>query len=289
MLVDEMPLTSVKSSLNPMIADLPAVAPFRLRNHQLAQVICQVRFSPVLRLGDQERIADFQDRIRTRYPQFVRQVGLNLLVTPNGVAQQPQDQPIYRFAEADGSVELVLGTDFVAIEARAYTSIEELEERTLEGLRLVGELYAPPMVTRVGLRFINEFRFQSDTLPEALAEAFHPMLLGLAGVEELRGAVGESHAAARLEGESNQVVVQYGLKPAGTTVLPSPGITPLVPPADPFYLLDVDAFSDQAFAFDIDAVAERVRIYNDQGRALFAWAVRPGYRRDILGEEALSG
>jgi uncharacterized protein (TIGR04255 family) len=278
---------SVKSPLHPMIADLPAVAPFRLQNHQLAQVICQVRFSPVLRLGDLERVADFQDRVRSRYPQFARQIGLNVLVTPSGMAQQPQDQPIYRFGEPDGSVELVLGTDFVAIEARSYTSIEELEERILEGLRLVGELYAPPLVTRVGLRFINEFRFEPDALPEGLGDAFNPMLLGLAGVAELRGAVVESHAATRLQAADNQVVVQHGLKPGGTTVLPSPGTAPLAPPADPFYLFDVDAFSDQAFGFNVDAVAERIRVYNDQGRALFAWAVRSDYRRDVLGEEAV--
>jgi uncharacterized protein (TIGR04255 family) len=271
-----------------MIADLSAVPPFRLRNHQLAQVICQVRFSPVLRLGEQEHVAAFQDRVRARYPQYLREVGLHLLVTPEGVSQQPQQQPIYRFGEVDGDVMLVLGTDFVAIEARSYTDIDDLEERITEGVRLVGELYAPPQINRVGLRFINEFRFASRDLPDALTEAFNPLLLGFAGVQELRTAVKESHAATRFAADGNDLLVQHGLRPEGTTVLPIPGTAISSSAGDPFYLLDVDAYTDQAFRFDAEAVAERVRAYNDQGRALFAWAVRPEFRRRVLGEEAIA-
>ena len=268
-----------------MIPELPAVPPFRLRNHQLAQVICQVQFSPVLRIAEQEYAASFQDRVRRRYPEFMREVGFGILVTPDGISQQPQQQPTYRFAEAEGDVMLVLGTNFVAIEARSYTDIEDLEERIVEGVHLVGELFTPPQVNRIGLRFINEFRFTADALPGALADAFHPSLLGLASVPELRGAISESHAATRFTAGGNQLLVQHGLRPEGTTVMPMPGSKPPTVAADPFYLLDVDAYTDQPFRFDAGAVGERVRAFNDQGRAFFAWAVQSGYRRRVLGEE----
>ena len=269
-----------------MIPELPAVAPFQLRNHQLAQVICQVQFSPVLRLGEQEYAAAFQDRVRGRYPGFAREFGMQLLITPDGVSQQPQQQPIYRFTGAEDEVMLVLGTNFVAIEARRYTRIEELEERITEGVSLVGELYEPPQINRVGLRFINEFRFAAGDLPEALVGAFNPSLLGLAAAPELRGSIAESHAATRFSSDIGSLLVQHGLKPEGTTVMPVPGTKPPSTAADPFYLLDVDAFTDQSFRFDVDVVRDRIREFNDRGRAFFAWAVTEDYRRRVLGEEA---
>ena len=113
---------------------------FTLERHQLAQVICQARFSPVLRLQQQGEVASFQEEVRGRYPVFLPQHAMSVVITPQGVAQQDTGVQNYRFVDPDAGVALALGVDFVGIETRRYVAIEDVIERVREAVAIVERL-----------------------------------------------------------------------------------------------------------------------------------------------------
>ena len=269
-----------------MIGDLPTAPRFTLEQHQIAQVICHVRFSPVLRLQRPDEIARFQDEVRDRYPDFASEQAIAFLITPQGVSQQDTGAKNYRFIDRASGVMLVVSTDFVAIETRDYVAIDDVVSRIRHAVEIVARLYEPATRLRLGLRFTNEFRFEADDLPTELARAFNPLLLGPAGVGELARVVDQTQSVVRIQtaaGTALQMI--HGLnKQGGTTVAPIPG-DPLRPvPQQPFYLLDFDAFSELPVPLDGDVVAEQVATFNDEIRTMFSWATKAEYRRDTLGE-----
>jgi uncharacterized protein (TIGR04255 family) len=271
-----------------MIGDLPTAPKFTLEHHQIAQVICHVRFSPILRLQRQEEVARFQDEVRGRYPDFASEQARGFLITPQGVAQQDTGTKNYRFIDRESGIMLVLGTDFVAVETREYAAIEDVVSRVQEAVDTVARLYTPAMRLRLGLRFTNEFRFESNGLATQVGNAFNPLLLGPLGAPELAAIVEHTQSVLRFRTREGTVLqVIHGLNTqGGTTVPPIPG-TPLSRVTqEPFYLLDFDAFSEDAMPLSGEAVAEQALAFNDQIRTLFSWATAPEYRQTVLGERA---
>jgi uncharacterized protein (TIGR04255 family) len=271
-------VVSILGSINP--------APeFTLERHEIAQVICQVRFSPVLRLRNESEVVPFQEAIRDRYPDFEAQQAMNILLTPQGLGQQDQPGQLWRFSNQDDGFIVVLGTDFVALETSRYVHIDDLCERLLQVLQLVGEHYKPAKTKRAGLRFINEIRFDENSLPGAMLDAFNPLLLGVAGASEFAEVAQLSRAIVQLETDESAVAVRHGLHPEGGTTAAETAHNR----ADgrPFYLLDIDAYSEAELDFSPDGAAERIRLFNDQIRTFFAWAVKEEFRRERLGQKEL--
>src|ERR1039458_2183983 len=230
----------------PVIGELETVPRFVLERHQIAQVICQVRFSPVLRLQQQTEVVPFQEEIRDRYPGFSAERAVGFLITPQGVVQQDTGAQNYRFIDQEHGVMLVLGTDFVAIETRSYVEIEDIVTRMTEAVELTARLYQPPQRSRVGLRFTNEFRFESTDLSSRVRAAFTPAILGPAGTDELASATEGTQSVLRLRSSAgNLLQVLHGLNPQGGTTVPPIAAWPVPSiPQEPFYLLDLDAYSE---------------------------------------------
>lgn len=269
-----------------MIGNLPTAPEFTLERHQLAQAICQVRFSPVLRLQQQGEVAAFQEEVRPQYPGFFHEPAMAVVITPQGIAQQDTGTKNYRFVDADAGVVLVLGVDFVAIEARRYVSIDDVVRRIQDAVAIVERLYKPAQRMRLGLRFTNELRFDSSELGTHLRDALNPRLLGPLGDDDVAPAVETTQSVVHLRTEQgNMLQVIHGLNPyGGTTVLPLPGIPSPPISQEPFYLLDFDAYSEEIVPMSAAVVADQAMVFNDQLRTLFAWSTTPEYRRDILGQ-----
>jgi uncharacterized protein (TIGR04255 family) len=126
----------------------------------LAEVICQLRFPPILRI-EKETPADFQDRIRKEYPLFREQTGI---ATPPGLPKEianilkaQQKQPAsYEFLSEDGSHVLTLNRDFLALKSSNYGSWRESFRAKLEAsVNALTEVYSPAFFSRIGLRYVN--------------------------------------------------------------------------------------------------------------------------------------
>lgn len=272
------------------IGHIPPVARFQLENDQLAQVICQIRFSPVLRIRQDDAVVAFQETIRQAYPRYDKQQGVHVVLTPSGVQQQTVEGAQHRFEDTDGIFRVILAPDFIALETTTYSDIDAFAERISTLAAAVQEHYAPAEIQRVGLRFINELRFTSADPKTEMIDAIDSTLLGAAGAPELADVAYGSQQVLELHGEDRRMLVRHGYQPGGTTVDPTgpQGGSGSGSQADlnhPFYLLDIDVFAEPNLLYSQEAVEAHVREFNDDIRSFFAWGVREDYRRGRLGQK----
>jgi uncharacterized protein (TIGR04255 family) len=271
-----------------MIGSLPTAPPFRLVRHQLAQVLCQVRFSPILRLRQDEAIIPFQEAIRAEYPRYLKAEGMGILITPAGVQSQPSGSPIHRFQDVHGRYTVALSDSFVALESSDYADVDDFAER-LTGIGLIVQSeFEPAEISRVGLRFINELRLPTSNPKAEIVAAVTPILLGAAGTSEFLEAMLSVQQALHLAITDGQMLVRHGFHPNGGTTVDSLGGQVNPPPqndlAQPFYLLDLDAYLDGSSPYTVERIEDLLRSFNEDIRSFFAWAINEEYRRSNLGQ-----
>jgi uncharacterized protein (TIGR04255 family) len=140
----------------------PSTEDIRLQRAPLAEVICQVRFPPVLKIGSEQPV-DFQERIRKRFPQLEVEQGMVVRMAPlEGDPPQAKPEPrTFRFKSPDGHTIVSLALGFYALSTTAYTHWADF----LDHLQLVGEaarkVYSLPYAERIGLRYINHLTLEN--------------------------------------------------------------------------------------------------------------------------------
>lgn len=126
-----------------------------LSQNPLVLVLCQVRFSPVRRMGDY--IPGIQEAFRRRgFP--IERAGKiqQLTITPAGVHAVEQERWEYRTRDEQWSVTVL--QDSVVLQTTAYQRFEDFAERLDSAVKTVLEQTEQDklgLVQRVGLRYIN--------------------------------------------------------------------------------------------------------------------------------------
>lgn len=241
---------------------------WRLPNHvhrtyarnPLEAVIVQLRFDPILKIGD--RVADFQDGIRGRFPKFEVQETQSFEISPvSGVRTRNEQE--YRFRAKDGSGTVFLNTHAVAMETRAHIERDALLsnfEMVLSSLRSVFDPVSP---LRLGLRYLNVLDRQQIGADlgrdvgweELVAEDFVRIPCDLAGLEGM--AVG-SECAGSIDG--GRMTLRYGLVPEGTD--------------KERFRLDIDRFQEDGV--EMDHVKSLLTGYASDIYSVFKTAARSG-------------
>jgi uncharacterized protein (TIGR04255 family) len=122
----------------------------------LTEVICQLRFPPILRI-ESAPPADFQDRIRDRYPLLERAKDVAAEIPPEmlqalGVARTTPD---FVFKTEDQKTTVNLGSEAIALSTTSYQSWDDFLARLQPPLEALVDLYKPSFFQRIGLRYIN--------------------------------------------------------------------------------------------------------------------------------------
>jgi uncharacterized protein (TIGR04255 family) len=288
MQLDAYSLLPCSSIVHP-IGNISAAPRFQLDSHQLAQVLCQIRFSPVLRIRQDDAVIAFQEAIRHTYPRYAKQQGMALVVTPEGVQQQAAAAAQHRFDDSEGIFTAILSPDFVALETNQYTDVDDFVGRVVALAEAVAEHYEPDEIQRVGLRFINELRLTAPDPKDEMREAITPALLGAVGSDELVEVVAGAQQILELVGDDNRMLVRHGLHPQGGTTVDQPVLQnqPRPEQAQPFYLLDIDAYNERSIRYSVEGIEATLREFNEDVRSFFAWGVDEGYRRTKLGQKDL--
>jgi len=131
------------------------------QHHQLAEVICQLRFPTILSIGSKEP-ADFQDAIRAIFPQYVAKQEqpapkITGLGTPNQKLEPTAPVTNYYFISADNRWKLNLTNTFISLSTVAYPGWEEFGKRLDLPLAQFIRIYQPAFFQRIGLRYVNIF------------------------------------------------------------------------------------------------------------------------------------
>jgi uncharacterized protein (TIGR04255 family) len=212
-------LGSIVNSLAQLFPESPRVFYERA---PLTQVICQFRYPSVLRI-DSQPPADFQDRIRDRFPLLERvqnQIPADLppeLIQAMGLATAAGN---YSFISEDRISTLNLAADALSLVTTSYTTWEDFCALLMPALDALVEIYAPSFFQRVGLRYVNLINRSSLGL-EGMSwrELLRPEVLGELSVIEIEAFATEYARNIRVKapGDGCGLFFQHGLSKKKTT------------------------------------------------------------------------
>jgi len=204
--------------------------------------------------------------LRKDYPNANPEQQISIAINVSGVQQQQGGPNLWRFSTLDGTWSVVVGQDAVTIEARAYEQIDHFCNRIQRVLEAVEKHLRPTHQRRLGLRYINEFRYENGTTMETWKNLLNQDLLGLSG--RLGESVDHSFHEIRARTEDGVLLIHHGLlRGSFTNVLgESPG-------SEPYYLLDLDYYDETPGDWDVGRVIQRVRDWNDIMYRLFRWSM----------------
>ena len=153
------------------------------QNNQLADVICQLRFPEILRIGT-EPPAEFQERIRQAYPLYSvkEEAQPAKLSGPPGNLRVENGTSVknHQFTTADGVWRINLSTTFISLACTRYPNWEEFAARLDQPLAAFIQVYQPAFFSRIGLRYMNFIsRISLGLEATPYCELFHPAYLGV--------------------------------------------------------------------------------------------------------------
>jgi uncharacterized protein (TIGR04255 family) len=247
--------------------ELPRYEREAFQNAQLAQVIAQTRFPPLTRFADPERTQQFREALRRDYPLYGEEAAVNVVFGPEGV-KPDRGARLLRLTSLDGFWSVVLSSDFVALESRRYADIESFILRIASVWREVARIFDPQYQTRVGLRFINEFRVPDGDTYSRWRELLNPKVVGFDAAAIFAGSVTHTIAETLVQRPDGQLVVRRGFL-RGTTVPPLSGTSV---ETGPFYLLDIDYYDVTHGAFE-PAPGDHLREYDEFLYRIFRWMI----------------
>lgn len=263
------------ANTNPLIAKPPEEVP--LKTAPLVRVIAQVRFPPILSIGERSFVGHFQEAIREKYPILQPEQTHGLIFGPQGLI--PTDpQVIWRFADADNNWRVSLASDFVSLETVAYSSRSDFLERLKNVLVALDIHIKPQIVERFGLRYID--RVVSQEMKD-ISKLVRPEIAGILATEigeNLHQTINES--LFKLPEGQEQIIARWGLLPANATIDPA-AVEPI---AETSWVLDLDMSLSTQRAFSVEGLVSEAHRFAERIYTFFRWAVNDDFLRRFGGE-----
>lgn len=250
----------------------PQVERVLYQKNPLDQVICQLRFSPILKI-DAEIPADFQDRVRSRFPNYSQEATLKVEMTPpfkgdisfQAISEIFQSSDFrlknYLFSSEDAEWKINLTRTFVALTAMSYTRWEDFRETLEIPLQALVDQYKPDNFSRVGLRYIDIIRRSRLGLADVgWDQLIQPYVLGILGVGEIGSTVGSfenKYEIALSDGESIVRIITKFVKAQDENEI--------------CYSIDCDFFNSKKAG--IEETTEKLDYFNVRASRLFQWCI----------------
>lgn len=159
------------------------------KKNPLTKVICQLRYPPILAI-DSEVPSRFQDSIRDNFPFYNERVGFQQEIAMGIKNQFPPElinqltktsiNKNHEFVSEDRIWKINLARTFLSISTSKYTQWEDFERMFKPAVAALSNIYRPPFLTRVGLRYIDVFDRSKLGLDDCKwTELLNPAFIGL--------------------------------------------------------------------------------------------------------------
>jgi uncharacterized protein (TIGR04255 family) len=236
----------------PEVDDIPLGRP------PLREVICQVRFPPVLLIAKQMP-TDLQECLRKEYPNLAVERPVQI-ATDNPLAEAPLDArpPVFRFRSRDEKSMVSLSTGFYTVSTQAYTHWAAFAVELERATQAVRETYDITYATRIGLRYINvvsDEHAEGATL--GMYDLLRPELTALLRTAPFRSPSLALTQVKTSEGE-DQLTFRYGLGECE-------GFSQLA------FVLDFDLYAQGEL--DFEGLLERCDRYHSTIYRAFRWCL----------------
>jgi uncharacterized protein (TIGR04255 family) len=236
----------------------------------LAEVICQLRFTRLLRI-ENEAPAAFQDELRASYPEVRESAAVSAPIPPEIVRIAGIDpgalSRAFDFCSEDGAWRVSLTSHFLALTANEYEDWAEFRRRFVDVLHALVHIYKVTTFTRAGLRYRDVIqRSKLDLGGAKWSELLRDELLG--ELKDPPVEVDAVHAARelvlRLDSSADKVRLYHGFAQVQGN-------------DETCYLIDADFFREGK-TNEQDAVASLDRFNREAGN-LFRWCIRDPLHR----------
>ncbi len=240
-------------------------------NNPLNEVICQLRYPPILKI-EAEDPAAFQERIRREYPLFSEERSPQLAGTdlPPSMAKLIADQfggsgsrKKCDFQSEDGNWIVGLARDFIALSASKYEAWEIFKGHFRGPFDALVEVYSPSFFSRVGLRYQDVIRRSALGLEGTpWAELLKPPFAGELADPEIWDGIDQAKRQLR-------IVLPNG---AGFVQLRH-GLTGIEGSDEQCFVIDMDFFTEERTEVG-DALA-KLDSFNRLSGSLFRHCITP--------------
>lgn len=235
----------------------------------LAEVICQIRFPAILRIGSGD-VADFQERIRKDYPLYqLQEPSFDSPKFPKEVVaffeQMIPKIPgpnIHKFSTRDSGRFISLSQGFLALSEFNYSRWESFREETIKAERALREVYTPAFYSRLGLRYRDII--SRDALK--LGEVEWKDLLS----QNIIGELGDAEIASEISQIRTSCVIQIPEISGGRVTL-THGLLERTNAEPERYLIDADFAIENVE--DLDETFNILDQFNRLAGRLFSWAI----------------
>lgn len=119
----------------------------------LVAVIAQLRFHPILKIAD--RLPEFQDRLRSRFPLFSEVASQVIDFKPPNNVQMREERSSQFRKKDDSGASITLHTQALTFEVRNHIKRDDMLADFQLAVEALVELFRPVTATRLGLRYVN--------------------------------------------------------------------------------------------------------------------------------------
>jgi uncharacterized protein (TIGR04255 family) len=237
----------------------PPQKDIRLQKAPLAEVVCQVRFPPILRIAEEKPVA-FQEQIRKEFPQL--EVGRDIVVVSSQDTSPPSAQSgstNFRFKSRDGYMTVSLAPNFYALSTKSYTHWDDFLKCLLLINKAACTVYELPYATRIGLRYINRLSLKNTGVSDVteLLDILHPELTTLFKVKCWDTPLETLNQWLLDGGDGQRLTMRTGFKEEGENT---------------FFLLDFDCFVEDDTA--LDKLPQLCEQFHNVIYSAFRWCIR---------------
>ncbi len=242
-----------------MTINFPSKTEIQLKKAPLNEVVCQVKFAPILRIS-KEPPSDFQEAVRQRFPSLLVEQGVLVLFPGAAGVEKPSMESaprIYRFRTPDELSHVALAMDFFALSTKQYTHWNVFVQDVELGYAAFQKIYQVPYATRIGLRFINRFD-QKNTgcaSTDQILELFRSELTCLIHTDVWKEPQ-EFLSQVLLNDEKAKLAIRVGFGREND---------------EPFFALDLDYFEEGQIS--LDDLTSRLNQYHTRIYDAFRWCM----------------
>lgn len=248
----------------------PEVKRVIYKKNPLDQVICQLRFPPILKI-DADIPAEFQDSVRKDFPNYSEKTELRIEPSPGIKGKIPPEllsqvlqstsTKNYEFSSEDGQWKINLTRTFIALTANKYERWEKFKEKLEIPLRALTEIYSPVHFSRIGLRYIDVIQRSALGLEGvSWTELLKPYILGVLGAPEISDHVQDSECKYEIGLSDRESIVRM--------------VTKLVECTDSgemCYMIDSDFFNTKKTP--INHTMDKLDHFNRRASRLIQWCI----------------
>jgi len=175
--------------MEPFESPFPSSPRLHFDKNPIVLAALEIRFDVHFGIKDASPAA-FRTALAEAYPRYLELGATLRLPSADGTQDHFDDlRPVHQFGSADGRSQIRLSEVYLNLTCHEYNSYEELSKQWDSVLSLFARFYAPPVVRRTSLRYIDTFKRTVLGL-EAVPweELFNKDILGLLASDTIQRA-----------------------------------------------------------------------------------------------------